>query len=679
MKPTILVYLLLALGAVILAARLFAQAIPGTEKPAGKAIAYNPYEKYPIYGGDDLGIRYSAAKTVLKVWSPAAKAMKLRIYRTSTGNDLIEEIDCRKDRNGVWTAEPAGDRKNLYYTVSAKIKGKWGDEVPDPYAKAVGVNGKRGQIIDPAETNPPGWEKDRSPELKNPTDAILYELHVRDLSIAANSGITHKGKFLAFTEAGTKNSHGQSTGIDHIAELGVTHVHLLPAFDFVSVDESKPGVPQYNWGYDPQNYNVPEGSYSTDPEDGKVRIREFKEMVMALHRKGLGVVMDVVYNHTGRTHDSNFDQLVPGYYYREWKKDGSYGNASGCGNETASDRAMMRKFIIESVTWWVQEYHIDGFRFDLMAVHDQETMNQVSAALHRIDPSILIYGEGWTAGDSPLPEEFRSLKKYAGKLNGIAVFSDDIRDGIKGSVFEDNSTGFASGAKGMAESVKFGIAGAGRHPQVDYSKVNYSKEPYTKEPTQVINYVSCHDNNTLYDKLKISRPDATEEELVMMHKLANTIVMTAQGIPFLHAGVEMKRTKGGEHNSFNKPDSVNEINWEWKYENRELVSYYERLIALRKAHPAFRMPASEMVQKGLVFLETGDQQVVAFRLKDNANGDSWKDIFVAFNGSGADKQVDLPAGTWKAALQNYHFTEEAMNLSGSASLPKYSATILYRD
>jgi pullulanase len=389
--------------------------------------------------------------------------------------------------------------------------------------------------------------------------------------------------------------------------------------------------------------------------------------------------MDVVYNHTGWTNNSNFDQLVPGYYYRQWEKDGKYSNASGCGNETASDRAMMRKFIIESVLYWAKEYHVDGFRFDLMAIHDMETMNQIAAALHAVDPSIIVYGEGWTAGDSPLPEQFRSLKKNAKQLKGIAVFSDDIRDGVKGSVFEEKSTGFASGSKDMAEAVKFGIVAAGDHPQLDYSKVNYSKAPYTNNPDEVINYVSCHDNNTLYDKLKLSRPDASEEDLVKMHKLANTIVLTSQGIPFLHAGVEMKRTKGGVHNSYNKPDSVNQINWDWKFENKDLVAYYKNLIALRKAHPAFRMPTNEMVQKNLLFLPTNDPQLIAYQLKDNANKDTWHEILVVFNGSGLTKNIDLPKGNWKAALKDYQFNTGNITFPGNVDLAPYSAMILYQD
>lgn len=643
------------------------------------SLAYDPYGDFPFYSGTDLGVTYTPSKSTVKVWSPRAGEMKLCLYKTSLGSDLIEEVKCRKDAHGVWTAQLAGDRKNCYYTFKAKFNGTWNEEVPDPYAKAVGVNGKRGQIVDLAETNPPEWNQDKRPELKNQTDIILYELHVRDLSIAPNSGIKNKGKFLAFTETGTQNGYGQSTGVDHIAELGVTHVHLLPSFDFYSVDESKPGVPQFNWGYDPVNYNAPEGSYATDAEDGRVRILEYKKMVQAMHRKGLRVVMDVVYNHTALTRNSGFDLLVPGYYYRQWKKDGSYSNASGCGNETASDRAMMRKFIVESVVYWVKEYHVDGFRFDLMAIHDMETMNQVAAALHAIDPSIIIYGEGWTAGDSPLPEKYRALKVNAKKMNGVAVFSDDIRDAIKGSVFDEKSTGFASGDKEKTETVKFGIVAADTHPQIDYGRLNYTREPYTKNPSEVINYVSCHDNNTLYDKLKISRPDASESDLIRMHKLANTIVLTSQGIPFLHAGVEMKRTKGGEHNSYNKPDSVNQIDWDWKYRNRELFEYYKELVALRRHHPAFRMPDSDMIRKHLVFLPQDDPQLIAYRLTDGANGDAWKEILVMFNGSDHEKTLAIPEGTWRVALQNYRFDHSRRSCAGTTTVAPFSATILYQD
>ncbi|MCX6304966.1 MAG: type I pullulanase [Bacteroidetes bacterium] len=680
MMKTKMIFVLIFSGVLFsCTSNLRSQTLPSNAAIGIKSLAYDPFVNYPVYDRNDLGVTYSRSATILKIWSPPAQEMKLRLYKTSSGNELLEEIGCQKDGDGVWKAELPGDRRNIYYTFQALINGKWNDENPDPYARAVGVNGKRGQIIDLNETNPPGWKNDKSPAMKQQVDAIVYEIHVRDMSIAANSGIQHKGKFLGLAETGTKNNQGLSTGIDHIAELGVTHVQVLPAFDFCYVDESKLNVPQYNWGYDPQNYNTPEGSYSTNPEDGKVRILEFKKMVQAMHQKGLRVVMDVVYNHTGFTKNSNFDQLVPGYYYRQWEKDGNYSNASGCGNETASDRPMVRKFIIESVLYWVKEYHVDGFRVDLMAIHDMETMDEVSKALHAIDPSIIIYGEGWTAGDSPLPETYRSLKRNAKKLNGVAVFSDDIRDGIKGSVFEEKSTGFASGAKNMSESVKFGIVAAGMHPQLDYAKVNYSKQPYTKSPGEVINYVSCHDNHTLYDKLKVSRPDASEADREKMDKLANTIVLTSQGIPFLHAGVEMKRTKGGDHNSYNKPDSVNRINWDWKFENREQVAYYHDLIALRKAHPAFRMPGNEMIRKQLVFLQTDDPQVVACQLKDHANNDPWQQIIVIFNGAESEKKIVLPGGTWKVALENYEFKGYTKLYSGSANAAPYSAMILYQE
>ena len=658
---------------------LFSQELISGEKGKKTSLAWDPYTDYPVYTGNDLGVTWSPDSTLLKVWSPPAQEMKLRLYRSGSGDNLIREIPFTREPNGVWSALLKGDFKNTCYTVQAKIDGRWMDECADPYARATGVNGKRGEIVDLASTRPPEWENDRPVPLKNPTDAILYELHIRDLSVAPNSGILNKGKFLGLTETGTLNSHGQSTGLDHMVWLGITHVHLLPAFDYCSVDESKPEIPQFNWGYDPLNYNVPEGSYSTDATEGTVRIREFKQMVQALHQKGIGVVMDVVYNHTGLTHNSNFDQLVPGYYYRQWEKDGKYGNASACGNETASDRAMVRKFILESVTYWAREYHVDGFRFDLMAIHDMETMNQVVAAVRAINPSALIYGEGWTAGDSPLPEPYRALKKHALKMDGVAVFSDDIRDGIKGSVFDEKSTGFASGSMDQSESVKFGIVAAGEHPQIDYAKVNYSKAPYTKSPAEVVNYVSCHDNQTLYDKLKSSRPDAAEEELIRMHKLANTIVLTSQGIPFLHAGVEMKRTKHGEHNSYNKPDSVNQIDWDWKYENKELTEYYQALISLRKTHPAFRMPTAEMIRKNLVFQPVDDPQLIIYRLKDHANQDPWKEIMVILNGSESAKEIALPAGKWNMVLHDYKFSREEKTASGTLQVAPVSATILFQN
>jgi len=438
-----------------------------------------------------------------------------------------------------------------------------------------------------------------------------------------------------------------STGLDHIKELGVTHVHLLPFYDYNSVDETKTG--QYNWGYDPVNYNVPEGSYSTDASDGRTRIRELKQMIQAFHQNGLRVVMDVVYNHTALTETSNFNQLVPGYYYRQ-KPDGSFSDATACGNETASERAMMRKFMLESVVYWVKEYHIDGFRFDLMGVHDIQTMNLISDTLHKIKPDILLYGEGWTAGASPYPEEKRAVKKNAHLLKGIAVFSDDIRDGIKGSVFDIKDRGFATGKIANTESVKFGIVASLPHLQIDMSKVNYSKEPYASSPANVITYAECHDNNILWDKIALSVPDASEEERKKMHELALTIVLTSQGIPFLHAGSEFLRSKFGEENSYNKGDSVNAIRWGLKTKNKELHEKIVSLISMRKEHGAFRLTSNRLVNNSIRFLDTQIEGVIMYTLDMEyfrwAKKDTWLNCLMIFNGTNNPQTITIP-GEWK--------------------------------
>ena len=428
----------------------------------------NQFDSYPDYTGDDLGLHYSPGKSSFRIWAPTASKAQLLLYNDGIGGTVTQTIDMQKSQSGTWVASVKKELKGKFYAFRVQVNSKWLQEVPDPYAKSVGVNGKRAMVVDLKETNPEDWSADKSPVLKNPTDAIIYELHVRDASIAANSGIKNKGKFLGLTEKGTTNQEGLSTGLDHLKELGVTHIHLLPFYDFYSVDESKPEKLQYNWGYDPLNYNVPEGSYSTNANDGVTRIKELKELVKTFHQNGLSVVMDVVYNHTMLTEDSYFNQLVPGYYYRQ-TADGKFSNATACGNETASERPMMRKFMLESLKYWVKEYHVDGFRFDLMGVHDIATMNLIARELRKIKPDILLYGEGWTAGASPLPDSLRALKKYAYKLDNIAVFSDDIRDGIKGSVFGHEENGFASGRPGMEESIKFGIVASVKHPQVDYS------------------------------------------------------------------------------------------------------------------------------------------------------------------------------------------------------------------
>ncbi|MGH2552906.1 MAG: type I pullulanase, partial [Chitinophagaceae bacterium] len=607
-------------------------------------------------------------------------------YEKAMGGDTMLQHPMIKGSNGTWYASIKQNRKMPYYAFRVKINGYWSEEMPDPYAKAVAVNGKRAMLIDLKQTNPPGWEKDKSPVFSplsarrgvggEATNAIIYELHVRDASIAANSGIKNKGKFLGLTETGTKNNEGFSTGLDHLKELGVTHVHLLPCFDFNSVDEAKPDS-KYNWGYDPLNYNVPEGSYSNNPYDGVTRIKEFKQLIKTLHENGLRVIMDVVYNHTALTETSNFNQLVPGYYYRQ-TKDGKFSNATACGNETASERPMMRKFILESMKYWVQEYHIDGFRIDLMGVHDIETMNLISKELHKIKPDILLYGEGWTAGASPLPDSLRALKSNASKLDRIAVFSDDIRDGIKGSVFDHEDKGFASGKPGTEESVKFGIVAACKNPQVDYSKVNYSKKPYSAEPYQTITYAECHDNHCLYDKLAISAKNATDAEREEMQKLALSIVLTSQGISFLHAGTEFLRSKKGVENSYESPDSINAIDWSLKSKNKYVFEYVKALINMRKEHPAFRMSASKQIASNIKFLDGMPAGVIAYTINGTSVGDTWKKIFVAFNGTGKEIPIMAQPGNYKCFAAGNMKSETIGGYEGYWRLEPYSCAILYQ-
>ena len=638
---------------------------------------YETFEDYPIYQGTDLGLTYTPEASIFKVWSPATEAMQVKLYDAGLGGDPIQEESMKLNAAGVWELTLKGDWKGKYYAFQAKANDTWGDEVPDPYVQAVGTNGRRGMIIDLAETNPDGWNSDQRPPLAGFNDIIIYELHVRDVSMDPNSGIQHKGKFLGLAETGTTTQDGLSTGLDHIKDLGVTHVHLLPSYDFLSVDESKLEDNNFNWGYDPQNYNTPEGSYSTNPEDGAVRIREFKQLIKTLHDNGLRVILDVVYNHTGATESSNFNQLVPGYYYRQ-NEEGGFSNASACGNETASDRAMMRKFMIESVKYWAEEYHLDGFRFDLMGIHDVETMNEITAALDEIDPTIFVYGEGWTAGNSPLADEAKAIKVNTTKLDRVAAFSDDIRDGIKGHVFTHEAKAFVSGLPGLEESIKFGVVASTQHPQVQYDSVNYSKAPWANSPLQTITYVSCHDNHTLWDRLAISCPEESEEERVKMHKLAGAIVLTAQGVSFLHAGVEMLRTKGGEENSFESSDEVNRIDWARKGEYPDVLNYFKGLIQMRKGHPAFRMTSTEMVQKHLTFLPIEDSNLIAYSITDNANGDSWKNILVVYNGNATYKTLDIPKGTWKVVLDGEKVNEEGLGAINASQLtvPGRSAMVL---
>lgn len=641
---------------------------------------YQSYDEYPVYEGKDLGLTYSPEQSIFRLWAPTASTVKLHFYEQALEGTPSKTTRMESSENGTWLATFDEDLQGMYYTFQTKINGEWQLEVPGPYAKAVGTNGLRAQVIDLSTTNPEGWETTLRPRLKTPNDIIIYELHVRDLSMHPNSGIQHKGKYLGLTELNTVSPEGALTGLSHIKDLGATHVHLLPSFDYLSVDESKLNDPQFNWGYDPQNYNVPEGSYATNPEDGAVRVREFKQMVQALHANGLRVIMDVVYNHTGDTETSVFNQVVPAYYYRH-NKDGSFSNASGCGNETASERAMMRKFIVESVTYWAEEYKVDGFRFDLMGIHDIETMNQVSQALKAIDPSIFVYGEGWTAGDSPLPEEDRAIKAHTFRLEGVAAFSDDIRDGLKGSVFEHEQKGFVSGEPGREEDVKFGIVASTDHPQVDIHRVSYADGPWAKEPSQTISYVSCHDNHTLWDRLAISNKEDSEEERIKMHMLALTSILTSQGISFLHAGVEMLRTKGGEENSYKSPDGVNQLDWSRKAEYHKVYEYTRLLIALRKIHPAFRMPTTEMIKNHLEFIPQEEEGLIVYSIKDHANLDEWKNILVVLNGNGDAQKVKIPAGTWTIAVNEGEVDETGLGTASGSNLTisGRNAMILYNN
>ena len=525
------------------------------------------YASWPVYRGPDLELSLDATGTYFTLWSPKAEAAEVIIYDTDRNTAPVQILQMKPSDNGTWRVAVPEMLYGKFYTFRVTVGGKKLAETPGVWAKAVGTNGERAAIIDFAATNPEGWAADKGPELKNITDAVIYEMHHRDFSVHPSSGIVHKGKFLALTEPETRSTLGDATGIEHLKELGITHVHILPSYDYNSVDESNLPSNQYNWGYDPFNYNVPEGSYSTNPADPAVRVREMKEMVKALHDAGIGVVMDVVYNHTAENDGSNFSLTAPGYYYRH-NADGSYSDASGCGNETASERRQMADFIVNSVKYWAKEYHIDGFRFDLMAIHDTATMDRVASELKKINPSIFVYGEGWTAGASPLDAGRRALKENVAKMQGIAVFSDDIRDAVKGHYSNAADRGFATGKPGNEETVKIGIVGSTAHPQVDYSKGNNSKFAYASSPAQIINYVSCHDDLMLTDKLAASMPGSTPEQRMRAARLAQTIVFTSQGTPFMWSGEEIFRDKKGVHNSYKSPDSINAIDWSLKHANR---------------------------------------------------------------------------------------------------------------
>lgn len=577
---------------------------------------------------------YQQGKTEFRLNAPTAAT--LRIYDNGSDTKAAKTVKMKKTSNGEWVATVKGNLKGKFYTFDTG-----NGECPGVFAKAVCVNGNRAAIVDMADTNPEGWANDVRPSLNSPCDLVIYELHHRDFSIDASSGLENKGKFLALAEP---------KAIEYLKRLGVNAVHILPSFDFASIDETRLDQPQYNWGYDPKNYNVPEGSYSTNPYKPTRRIKEFKTMVMALHKAGIRVILDVVYNHTFNIKDSNFQRISPDYYYRK-TADGKYSDGSGCGNETASEKPLMRTYMTESVKYWVNEYHIDGFRFDLMGVHDIETMNQIRHEVNNIDPSIYIYGEGWSAGSCAYPTEKLAMKANAQKLDGIGAFSDEMRDALRGPFSDDHKGGFLAGVSGQEESIKFGIVGAIQHPQVDMTKVNYSKAPWTNSPSQMVSYVSCHDDMCLTDRLRTSMPGINTDELIRLDLLAQTAVFTSQGVPFMLCGEEMLRDKKGVANSYRSPDNINHLDWNNLKKYPEVFDYYSGLIALRKAHPAFRLGNAEALRQHLEFL-SAPSGVVAFRLKNHAGGDAWNDIIVILNANRTAQTINIPMNQYTAVVKD---------------------------
>lgn len=639
---------------------------------------------------------YSKVKTLFKLNAPTTvnldgmtgattqidkkKQVEIHIYEDGQGGKAIKTIKMKASGENRWEATVKGDLKGKFYTFDI---GK--GETPGVFAKAVGVNGMRGAIVDMAETNPQGWENDQRPVIQSPADLVIYEMHWRDFSIDVSSGLKNKGKFLALTEP---------KAIEHLKSLGVNAVHILPSFDYASVDETKLDTPQYNWGYDPKNYNVPEGSYSTDPYNPVTRIKEFKQMVQALHKAGIRVILDVVYNHTFNIDHSNFQLTYPDMYYRK-TADGKYSDGSGCGNETASEKPLMREFMLESVKYWIDEYHIDGFRFDLMGVHDIETMQQIRAEVNKIDPSIYIYGEGWSAGSCAYPVDKLAMKANAQQLNGIAAFSDDMRDALRGPFSDDHKGALLAGIPGEEESLKFGIVGGIAHPQVDMTKVNYDKKPWTNNPTEQISYVSCHDDMCLVDRLKASIPSLTDKnipekertaELIRIDQLAQTAVFTSQGVPFILSGEEMLRDKKGVHNSYNSPDSINHLDWNNLQRYPQLFAYYKNLIQLRKNHPAFRLATGDKVRQHLEFLPAVNSKdvkqdcLVGFLLKDLQGIDAWKTIVVIYNFNKEAKEMAIPEGNYTIACCNGAIDEAGLGeVSGKEVLVDgQSALILFQ-
>jgi pullulanase len=626
------------------------------QKGYGQGEVSESKRKY-FYRGNDLGNTYAQSATSFRLWAPTASDVQLLLFDSETG-PLQRQVEMLPGANGTWYVQVSGDLQNWYYLYAVTVQGKTQYAV-DPYVRAIAVNATRGMIIHLPENDPPGWNEDSYVALAHPEDAIIYEVHVRDFSINPDSGMVNRGKYLAFTERGTKGPANVATGVDHLKELGITHVQLQPVQEFASIDENDPD--QYNWGYDPRNFNVPEGAYATTPH-GTARITECKQMIQSLHNDGIGVILDVAYNHTFVGHNSDFDKIVPQYYYRT-DNAGNYTNGSGVGNEIAAERPTVQKFILDSLIYWVREYHVDGFRFDLMALLSIDTMKKVYETLHAINPNVLLYGEPWAGGNSSLAAG-ELLTKGRQRGLGLAVFNDHIRDALCGSVFDRTGRGFATGAGGCVDRIQRAVEG--------------SISDFTASPGETINYVTSHDNYTLWDKITLSNADDTEADRIRMDELAQAVILTSQGIAFLHGGEEILRTKGGNYNSYTAGDAVNQFDWSRKEQYWKVFRYYADLIRLRKAHPAFRMGSASDIRTRLTFLDSPENTLM-FELSDHANGDSWKNMLVIYNPNKADILFTLPHGQWTIVVSQDHISESSLGqASGEVVVPGISCMVMYQ-
>lgn len=603
---------------------------------------------------------YAPEKTTFTFWSSIAEKMEVRLYNTYDAAEF-EVITLQEKNDDYWTATVKGDQLGKFYTVCSYQNGEWGQESPGIFAKAVSVNGQKAAIIDMQATNPEGWENDQRPAMTDPTDVVVYETHMRDFTIDATSGIANKGKFIAFTEQGTKTAEGLASGIDHLKELGITHIQILPMYDYGSIDETTLDLNKYNWGYDPVNYNVPEGGYSTNPYNPATRIREAKTMIQALHAAGIRVIMDVVYNHTYSVEGCALGRVVPQYFYR-MNEDGSYANGSGCGNETASDKEMMRQFMVESVCYWAREYHIDGFRFDLMGIHDQETMRQIRAALDEIDPSIITYGEGWAASSPAYPYEQLAMKQWTYTMPRVGAFSDDIRNALIGSPF-DHHRGFASGNTASRDAVRYGLVAC---------------PDWSGEPMQHVSYITCHDNYCLRDRIEVAAAEETEATKLRMNKLAQTAVMVSQGMTFFYGGEELFRTKQGVENSYQSPDSINVIEWANKQTYNDLYTYYREIIKIRRQHKGFRLGTAELVKNHVEFPETTQEGLIIYRIKDLQGIDTASSLIVLLNGTAEAMEAEVPQATYTVLAQDAQANANGMGTieTEKVQVAPYSATIL---